>query len=47
MTMECLSIMLQYLFLIRVVIVLIFNVFFGFKMHTDVFPFFSFTVNAI
>ena len=38
LTMECLSIVLQYDFLIRVGCVLIIKVFFGFKMHTDVFP---------
>jgi hypothetical protein len=38
--------MLQYLFLIRAVSVLIIKVFFGFKMHTDVFHFFL-KVNAI
>jgi hypothetical protein len=40
LTMECLIIVLQYLFLITVGSVLIIKVFFGFKMHTDVFPFF-------
>jgi len=38
--------MLQYLFLIWIVSVLIINVFFGFKMHTDMFLFF-FKVNII
>jgi len=37
--MEYLGIVLQYLFLIRVVSVLIIKVFFAFKMHTDMFLF--------
>jgi len=39
--MECLSIVLQYLFFIQVVSVRVIIVFFGFKMHTDMFRFLS------